>query len=82
MAKPRKAGKNARPGLKAPKRGKGSGSKKIAKKIQAVGGAGGVVKKAAKRAISAKRNHIPFDVLENRAVKLVSLVEKRRAEEG
>ena len=57
MAKPRKAGKNARPGLKAPKRGKGSGSKKIAKKIQAVGGAGGVVK-------------------------LVSLVEKRRAEEG
>ena len=44
MAKPRKAGKNARPGLKAPKRGKGSGSKKIAKKIQAVGGAGGVVK--------------------------------------
>ena len=71
--------KHARPGLKAPKRGKGSGSKKIAKKMQA--SAGGVVR-AQKRAISASRNHIPFDVLEKRAINLVSLVEKRRAEEG
>ena len=39
-------------------------------------------KKGGKKRSKSVNGHIPFAILEKRAVKLVSLVEKRRAAEG